>query len=193
MMTGTTASQNRRPIAMGTRKRTDRAAAVVLGLGGVALLATAALTFAQGLPAILGAEGEHMAGDATLWVLLISLPMTGGGLIVLASARKLWRCSRLGRALALAFVVFAGLACALAAAGYGNILSAAKGILLESGSWSLSWPMLGVTGVDGATYYGYLDNVTFWIPGIVALCALLVATFLLAGWIAGRARGVRSD
>ena len=178
---------------MGTRSRTDRAAAVILVIVGVALLSSAAVTFVPELPAILGAEGEHMAGDATLWVLLTSLPMTVGGLIVLASARKLWRSSPLGRALALAFVVFAGLACTLVAAGYGNILSAAKGILLESGSWSLSWPMLGVTGVDGATYYGYLDNVTFWIPGIVALCALLVTCLLLAGWIAGRARVARSS
>ena len=178
---------------MGTRSRTDRAAAVILVIVGVALLSSAAVTFVHALPAILGAEGEHMAGDATLWVLLIGLPMTVGGLIVLLSARKLWRSSPLGRALALAFVVFAGLACSLSAAGYGNILSAARGVLLESGSLSLSWPMLGVTGVDGATYYGYLDDATFWIPGIVALCALLVTCLLLAGWIAGRAQGARSS
>ena len=53
--------------------------------------------------------------------------------------------------------------------------------------------MLGVTAVDGAPYYGYLDNVLFWIPGIVALCALLVTCLLLAGWIAGRARVARSS
>jgi hypothetical protein len=178
---------------METRSRTDRAADNSNATPTITRMTAAAATFVPALPAILGAEGEHMAGDATLWVLLISLPMTVGGLIVLLSARKLWRSSPLGRALALAFVVFAGLACALAAAGYGNILSAAKGILLESGSWSLSWPMLGVTGVDGATYYGYLDNVTFWIPGIVALCALLVTCLLLAGWIAGGARVARSS
>jgi hypothetical protein len=179
---------------MGTRSRSDRAAAVILVIVGVALLSSAAVTFVPELPAILGAEGEHMAGDATLWVLLTSLPMTVGGLIALVSARKLWRSSPLGRALALVFVVFAGMiAGEITAAGGGNILSAAKVILLESGRWSLSWPMLGVTGVDGATYYGYLDNVTFWIPGIVALCALLVTCLLLAGWIAGRARGARSS
>jgi hypothetical protein len=53
--------------------------------------------------------------------------------------------------------------------------------------------MLGVAGVDGATYYGYLDNATFWIPGIVAVGALLVACLLLAGWTAGRARVTRSS
>ncbi len=178
---------------MATRSRTDRAAAVILVIVGVALLSSATATFVHALPAILGAEGEYMAGMATLWVPTISLPMTVGGLIVLLSARKLWRGSPLGGTLALAFVVFAGLVCVFLTTSPGNILSAAKGILLESGSWSLSWPMLGVTGVDGATYYGYLDNVTFWIPGIVALCALLVTCLLLAGWIAGRARVARSS
>ena len=178
---------------MGTRSRSDRAAAVILGIVGVALLSSAAVTFAPTLPAILGAEGEHMAGDATLWVLLIGLPMTVGGLIVLASARKLWRSSPLGRVLALAFVVFGGVVCVFLTSSPGNILYAAKGILLESRSWSLSGPMLGVTAVDGAPYYGYLDNVLFWIPGIVALCALLVTCLLLAGWIAGRARVARSS
>jgi hypothetical protein len=178
---------------MGTRSRTDRAAAFILVIVGVALLLSAAATFVRAVPAILGAEGEYMAGMATLWVLTISLPMTVGGLIVLLSARKLWRSTSLGGALALAFVVFAGLVCVFLTTSPGNILSAAKGILLESGSWSLSWPMLGVTGVDGATYYGYLDNVTFWIPGIVALCALLVTCLLLAGWIAGRRQVARSS
>jgi hypothetical protein len=178
---------------MATRSRTDRAAAVILGIVGVALLSSAAVTFAPTLPAILGAEGEHMAGDAKFWLLLTSLPMTVGALIVLPSARKLWRSSPLGRALALAFVVFAGVVCVFLTTSPGNILYAAKGILLESGSWSLRWPMLGVAGVDGATYYGYLDNVLFWIPGIVALGALLVTCILLAGWIAGRARVARSS
>lgn len=86
---------------METRMETDRAAAVVLALGGVALLSSAALTFAQALPAVLGAEGEHMAGDATLWVMLVSLPMTVGGLVALLSARMLWRSSSLGGTVAL--------------------------------------------------------------------------------------------
>ena len=178
---------------METRSRTDRAAAVTLVIVSVALLSSAAVTFVQSLPVILGAEGQTVAGWATLWVLTISLPMTVGGLIALVSARKLWRSNPLGRALALAFVVFAGLVCVFLTTSPGNILSAARGVLLESGSLSLSWPMLGVTGVDGATYYGYLDNVTFWIPGIVALCALLVTCLLLAGWIASRARVARSS
>ena len=89
--------------------------------------------------------------------------------------------------------MFAGLVCVFLTTSPGNILHSARVVLLESGTWSLSWPMLGVTGVDGATYYGYLDNVTFWIPGIVAVGALLVTCLLLAGWIAGRARVARSS
>jgi len=196
MMTDMTAPQSRRPAAMGTRHRADRAAAVVLALGGVALLSSAALTFAQALPAILGAEGEHMAGDATLWVMLVSLPMTIAGLLTLLSALMLWRSSPLGETVALAWVALAGLVCVALTASSGNILYAARVVLLESGTWSLEGPMLGVQSAsvsEGSTYYGYLDDVTFWIPGIVAVGALLVATFLLAGRIAGGARGARSD
>jgi hypothetical protein len=109
------------------RSRTDRAAAVILAIVGVALLSSAAATFVLELPAILGAEGEYRAGNAKFSVLLTSLPMAVGALIVLASARKLWRSSPRGRALALAFVLFAGPGCALGAAVYGNILLAAKG------------------------------------------------------------------
>ena len=181
---------------METRSRTDRAAAVILVIVGVALLLSAAATFVHALPAILGAEGGYMAGMATLWVLTISLPMTVGGLIVLPSARKLWRSSPLGGTLALAFVVFAGLVCVFLTTSPGNILHSARVVLLESGTWSLSWPLLGVQSAsftEGATYYGYLDNVTFWIPGIVAVGALLVTCLLLAGWIAGRARVARSS
>ena len=177
---------------MEARSRTDRAAAVILVIVGVALLLSAAVKLVLVLPEIL-AETATTAGFGALWVLTIFLPMTVGGLIVLASARGLWRGSPLGPPLAFAFVMFAGFACWLSAAGYGNIMSAARGVLLESGSLSLSWPMLGVTGADGGPYGGYLDDVTFWIPGIVALCALLVTCLLLAGWIAGRARVARSS
>ena len=195
MMTDMTASQNRRPTVMGTRRRTDRAAAAVLALGGVALLATAALTFAQGLPAILGAEGEHMAGDATLWVMLVGLPMTIAGLLTLLSAFMLWRSSPLGETVALVWVALAGLVCVALTASSGNILYAARVVLLESGTWSLEGPMLGVRSAsftEGGTYYGYLDDVTFWIPGIVAVGAIVVASCLLAGRIAGGAREARS-
>lgn len=56
--------------------------------------------------------------------------------------------------------------------------------------------MLGVQSAsftEGATYFGYLDRVTFWIPGIVAVGAFLVVSLLLAGWIADGVRGARSD
>jgi len=181
---------------MGTRRGSDRAAAVVLAVAGVALLASAALTFAQALPAIRGAEDEHMAGDATLWVMLISLPMAAGGLIALLSAYLLWRNRPPGGTIALAWVALAGLVCVFLTTSPGNILYAARVVLLEAGTWSVSWPMLAVQSAsytDGAAYYAYLDRVTFSIPGTVAVGALLVACFLLAGWIVGIARGVDPD
>jgi hypothetical protein len=178
---------------MGTRSRTDRAAAIVLALGGVALLSSAALTFARALPAVLGAEGEYMAALATAGVMLIGLPMTVGGLIALLGARLLWRGSSGGVALALLWVAVMGWACAITFIATGNILSAVRMILVESGGWSLSWPGLQIYPASGGMWYSGLDDVTFWIPGIVAVGALLVFALLLAGWIKDLARGARSD
>ena len=195
MMADMTASQNRRPIAMGTRHKADRAAAAVLAVAGVALLATTLVTFAQALPTILGAEGEYMAGMAKLWVVVILLPMTVGGLLTLLSALMLWRSSPPGETVALVWVALAGFVCVFLTTSPGNILYAARVVLLESGTWSLEGPMLGVQAAsftEGATYYGYLDEVTFWIPGVVAVGVILIASFLLAGRIAGGAREARS-
>jgi len=182
-------------IAMGTRRRLDRAAAVVLAVAGVALLATSLVAFAQALPAMRGTEGEHMAGDATLWVMVIAVPMTVGGLATLLAASMLWRGSPMAGTVALAWVALAGLVCVFLTTSPGNILYAARVVLLESGTWSLEGPMLGVQSAsftEGATYYGHLDKVTFWIPWIVAVGAILVACLVLAGWVADVVRGARS-
>ena len=80
MMTDMTASQNRRPIAIGTHHKADRAAVAVLAVAGTALLATTLVLFAQVLPRFLGAEGEHAAGETWMVVVIILLPMTVGGL-----------------------------------------------------------------------------------------------------------------
>jgi len=195
MMADMTASQNCHPIAMGTRHKADRAAAAVLAVAGVALLATTLVTFAQALPTILGAEGEYMAGMAKLWVVVILLPMIVGGLLTLLSALMLWRSSPLGETVGLVWVALGGFVCVFLTTSPGNILYAARVVLLESGTWSLEGPMLGVQAAsftEGATYYGYLDEVTFWISGVVAVGVILVASFLLAGRIAGAAREARS-
>lgn len=55
------------------------------------------------------------------------------------------------------------------------------------------WPELGVSAGDGATYFGRLDDVTFGLPGIVAVGAILVFALLLAGWIKDLASRSRSD
>lgn len=164
---------------MASRSRWDQAASLTLSAVGFSLLVVSLPTLARLLPDLLGAEGEHMAGDATLFVLIVVVPLAFAGLITLLVARLVWRGSRNGVALGLLWVGLAWLACAAATAGSGNLLSFARAMVLESGSWSLSWPELGVTGSDGATYYGSLDDPTFWIPGIVAVGALAVACFLL--------------
>jgi hypothetical protein len=177
---------------MGTRSRTDRAAAVIFAIVGVALLSSAAVTLAHALPAILGAEGEHIAGDAGLFVMVVAVPQAVGGLIALLGARLLWHGSPGGVALALLWVSLAGLASAITFIATGNILSAVRMILVESGGWSVSWPGLEIYPASGGTWYSQLDDVTFWIPAVAAVGAVLVACLLLAGWIAGRARVARS-
>ncbi len=173
---------------MAIRSRWDQAASVTLAVVGVLLLVVSLPTLARLLPDLLGAEGEHSAGDATLFVLIVVVPLAFAGLMTLILARGLWRGSRNGIALGLLWVGLAGLACAVVTAGSGNLLSFARAMVLESGRWSLSWPELGVTGSDGATYYGSLDDPTFWIPGIVAVGALAVACFLLGAFLRDECR-----
>jgi len=171
----------------------DRAAAVVLALGGTALLLSAVLTIVPSLPAIRGAEGEHMAGDATFWVVLVVLPLALGGLIAVLGGRLLWRGSSAGVTLAFVWVSLAAMASAITFIATGNDLSAVRMILVEGGDWSVSWPELLIDAASGGTYFSRLDDVTFWIPGVVAVTAILVTAFLVAGWIAGRSGDERPD
>ena len=167
---------------MRSRSRWDGAAAATLAIAGVMLLGAAAVVLVSLLPELLGAEGEHLAGDATLYAISIVVPLSIGGLLALLAASDLWRGSRDGIWLGLLWVGLAGVACAVVA-GSGNILSALRVIVLESGSWSLAWPALVVAAGDGATYYGRLDDPTFWIPGIVAVGAVAGACFLLGALV----------
>lgn len=63
-------------------------------------------------------------------------------------------------------------------------------ILVESAvGWSVQWPELVITsGVDSADYYSGLTDVTFWLPGIVAIGAVAAACFLIGGRSAGHGR-----
>jgi hypothetical protein len=171
------------------RSRWNGAAALTLATAGVMLLGAAAVVLVRLLPDILGADGEHMAGDAGLFALSVVVPLSIGGLIALLAAGDLWHGSRDGIWLGLLWVGLAGVACAVAAAGSGNLLSALRVIVLESGSWSLAWPTLGVAGGDGATYYGRLDDATFWIPAIVAVGVVAGACFLLGALASDQGRG----
>ncbi len=166
-----------------SRSRWDGAAAVTLAVAGVMLLGAATVVLVGLLPDLLGAEGEHMAGDATLYALSIVVPLSVGGLLALLAAGNLRRGSRDGIWLGLLWVGLAGVACAVVSFGSGNILSALRVIVLESGTWSIEWPTLGVAGGDGATYYGGLTDPTFWIPGIVAVGVAAGACFLLAALV----------
>ena len=104
---------------MKTRRRLDMAAGAVLAVTGVFLLVFTVVGLA---PAVsnLGARDEHLAGDATM-TLMIAGPMLA--VVVLATlgcAWLLWRGWRGAKALALVWVVGAWLFAAQDLSGGGN-------------------------------------------------------------------------
>ena len=173
---------------MYTRNRWHGAAAVTLGLAGLLLLGAAAVILVEFLPDIQGAQGEMMAGEAGLYVMVVSGPFAVGGLLALLGAWLLWRGSPGGVELALLWVAGAGLAGAIGVAADGNILWAVRMILVESADWSVSWPDLNIVTASGGSRRCGLDNVTSWIPVVAAVGAVMVACFLLAGRVATRRR-----
>ena len=186
---------------MGTRSRTDRAAGAIIAFEGLFLLVLAAGTLARALPD-LGSADPHVAGDAGMAVFIGGFPIGVAGLLTLFLALRLWRERPGAKVFAAALAAVAGLYSATMLTGFGNVLWAVRIIVFEPAAWLVRWPYLywnpflgtNVSGTPVESYpYGRLDDVAFWFPGIVAVGALLVACFLLAGWIAGRARGARSD
>jgi hypothetical protein len=130
-----------------------------------------------------------MAGDAGLYAMVVVVPPAVVGLIALRSARLLWRGTSGGVALALLWVVLAGLAGAITFVATGNILSAVRMILVKSAvGWSVQWPELHISPDASSTYYSQLADVTLWIPGVVAVGAVTVTCFLLVGHFAAQRR-----
>jgi hypothetical protein len=175
---------------MGTRRRTDRAAAVVLAAIGLALLVFVAIGIAGALPRMRGDEGEHAAGETVVAVVLFLSPVVLGGLATLLVARLLWRGRPMGRPLAVGWTAVVGFACVLMAAANGSVLHAARVVLFEAGLVSFRWPVLGVqpASFEDGPYYYRVDEIWFWMPAIMAVEALLGAGLLLAGRFAERGR-----
>lgn len=175
---------------MGTRRRTDRAAAVVLAAISLAMLVFVAIAVAEALPRMRGDEGEHAAGETIFSVVLFLTPVVVGGLATLLVARLLWRGRPMGRPLAVVWVAVVAFACLLMVRANWSALHAASVILFEGGMVSSRWPVLGVqpaSFADGPYYYR-VDEIWFWMPAILAVGALLVAGLLLAGRFAERGR-----
>lgn len=115
------------------------------------------------------------------------LVLGGVGLLTLFLAVWLWRRGRGARVFAATWVVVAGLFSWIMLWRPGNVLWAIWIMIFEPDAWSVRWPYFSWNA-----YLGRLDDVFFWLSGIVAVGALLVACLLLAGWITARAEGARS-
>ena len=182
---------------MKTRYRWDRAAGAALAATGGFLLVFAVVGLAPAV-ADLGAGDEHVAGDATMTLMIAGPMLAVVVLFTLYCAWQLWRGSHGATALALVWIAAAGSYAGSALAGFGNVLWAVRTVVLEPDRLLVRWPYLywdpflgsNVIGTPMESLpYGRLDDVTFWLPGVIALAAITVAVLLLAGWIGGRPAG----
>lgn len=167
--------------------RYGRVAGAIVGGVGVLLLLAAILLLADAWPALPGGEGEHMRGDATMWLVIVILPVTVAGLLSLVVARLAW----LGRQGAPGWAgVWTAVALAVAggfAMAEGNALSSLRRIVFEGGTATLVGAELRVTTPDGGSYFGYLDEPTFWVPLMLGVAASVLVVVLVA-WIAALRR-----
>ncbi len=104
---------------MKTHRRWERAAGAVLAVTGVSLLVFTVVGLA---PAVsnLGSGNVHLAGDATMTLLIAGPMLTAVVLATLGCAWMLWRGWRGAWALALVWIVGAGLFAAQDLGGGGN-------------------------------------------------------------------------
>lgn len=184
---------------METRRRWAMAAGAVLAVTGAFLLVYTVVGLAPSV-SNLGAGDEHLAGDAMMTMVFFGPMLAIVVLFTLGCAWLLWRGWRGATALAFVWIVAAGLYCWTMLTGFSNVLWAVRAVVLEPSRLLVHWPylywdpFLG-TDVSGTPVenlpYGRLDDVAFWLPGIVAVGALLVVCFLLAGWATGLVRGAR--
>lgn len=175
---------------MSNPARWMRAAAMTLAVVSGLLLGAACILLAQVLPDLLGGSGEHLAGDAALWVIIVVAPVAIDGLLALVASWFLWRGSPGGVGLALLWLALGGLALAISWESHGNIWGVIRMVVVESAAWSVQWPYL-VTVPEGVSYYASLNGVTFWLPGIVAVAVVLVTGCLLGALVAGARAGPR--
>ena len=182
---------------MTTPNRWHRAAGAVLAAVGVFMLAFTVVGLA---PAVsdLGAGDSHVAGDASMTLLIAGPILAVVVLFTLCCAWLLWRGWRGATALALVWILAAGSYAWSALDGFGNVLWAIRTVIVEPDRLLLRWPYLywdpflgsDVSGTPiDALPYGRLDDVMFWLPGVIALAVIAVAVLLLVGWIVDRPAG----
>ncbi len=172
--------------------RPERAAGAVLAVAGVSLLFFTVVGLAPHVPD-LGSANTSLAGAATMTLLIAGPMLAIVVLFTLACARMLW-CGRRGAVtLTLVWIVAGGLFAAQALAGFGNVLWAIRAAVLEPARLLVRWPYLywdpflgsDVSGTPTeALPFGRIDDISFWLPGVIAVAAIGVALLLAMGWVA---------
>ena len=176
---------------MHARNQWNRATGVVLGAIGVLLI----VFFIVGLaPAAIraGDTDAHIAGDASMALMIFGPVFVVVALFTLACAWSLWRGMRGAAALGAIWVAAAGLYVMSALSGYGNALWMIQVAVLDSARLSVRWPYVYSDPYPDANEIGTppasfpsarLDDLLFWLPAVVVIGAIVVAVLLLAGWI----------
>jgi hypothetical protein len=154
--------------------------AAIVAVVGSALVLTGVGFFVFLVPVLLGSQGEHMAGDAGAWLAIAVLPIGLGGILSLLLARSLWRSGPGSRAWLVAWIALAACVCVLAWQAEGNLLSTLRRVITLHGSIAIQGTEVGASSPTDATYYGRLDDPTFWLPAVLAVAVIALAAIQVA-------------
>jgi hypothetical protein len=176
----------------------DRAAGVAIAMIGALLAALVVEVLLRSLPD-LGSPDPHLAGDATMTLIVAGLPLAMAAAAALGVALLLWRGKAGGRPAA-AVVALLALAFSWVYNGFGSVVWLARTWLSQPEALVLDWPLWRwnpwyampdvILPPRELWPSGRLDTLDFWLPGLLAIAAALALLFLGIGAV--RRNGRRS-
>jgi hypothetical protein len=172
-----------------TTRRSERAAGAVLFATGAALALYTVVGLAPRM-ADLGSASPPVHGNAVMTLMIAGPVFLLVILATVACGWLLWRGRSGARTFAVAWILVGGLFAAQALAGFGNVLWAVRTAVAEPDRLLVRWPYLywdpflgsSVSGTPTESLpFGRLDDIAFWLPGVIAVAAVAVAVLLVAG------------